>query len=140
MIRPVRTTSMLSPLMLRSDMARDAVTTYWANDHAAKVKKLPNVLEYNQRLFSTTDHGYWPATPSVGTTIPETWRVDGCAELRFHSIAAMLMTAPHAREVYLDEQNIFARVLGQPNSAICWVAPSATACWSPWESARSPNT
>jgi hypothetical protein len=140
MIRPVRTTSMLSPLMLRSDMTRDAATTYWANDHAAKVKKMPNVLEYNQRLFSTTDHGYWPATPSVGTTIPETWRLDGCAELRFRSLAAMLMTAPHAREVYLDEQNIFARVLGQPNSAICWVAPSATACWSPWESARSPNT
>jgi hypothetical protein len=114
MIRPTRTTSMLSPLMLRSDMARDAVTTYWANDHAEKVKKLPNILEYSQRLFSTTDHGYWPATKGVGTTIAATWRVDGCAELRFRSIAAMLMTAPHAGEVYLDEQNIFARVIGQP--------------------------
>jgi hypothetical protein len=29
-------------------------------------------------------------------------------------MAAMLTTAPHAREVYLDEQNIFTRVLGQP--------------------------
>jgi hypothetical protein len=114
MIRPLRTTSMLSPLMLRTDMAREAVTTYWAEDHAEKVKKLPNILEYNQRLFSDTDHGYWPAASSVGTTIPETWRVDGCAELRFRSTAAMLMTALHARAVYLDEQNIFARVLGQP--------------------------
>jgi len=114
MIRPIRTTSMLSPLMLRSDMAREAATTYWANAHAEKVKKLPNLIEYNQWLFSPAEHGFWPATPSVGTTIPETWRVDGCAEIRFRSLAAMLTTAPHAREVYLDEQNIFARVLGQP--------------------------
>jgi len=114
MIEPIRTTSMLSPLMLRSDMARDAATTFWANAHAEKVKKLPNLTEYNQRLFSTTDHGYWPATTGVGTTVPDSWRVDGCAEIRFRSTAAMLMTALHAREVYLDEQNIFARVLGQP--------------------------
>jgi hypothetical protein len=72
------------------------------------------LVEYNQRLFSTTDHGYWPAMPSVGTTKPETWRLDGCSEVRFHSMPAILTTAPHAREVYLDEQNIFARVLGHP--------------------------
>jgi hypothetical protein len=105
---------MLSPLMLRSDMSRNAAIAYWAGAHAEKVKKLPNLLEYNQWLFSRHDHGYWPATPTVGTTIPETWRVDGCAEIRFRSMAAMLTTAPHGRAVYLDEQNIFARVLGQP--------------------------
>jgi hypothetical protein len=60
--------------------AGEAATTYWANAHAEKVKKLPNLIEYNQLLFSTTDHGFWPATPSVGTTIPETWRVDGCGD------------------------------------------------------------
>lgn len=110
---PTRTTSMLSPLMLRSDMSRDTATPYWAGAHAEKVTKLPNLLEYNQRLFSATDHGYWPATPSVETTVPDSWRVDGCAEIRFRSTAAMLMTALHAREVYVDEQNVFARVLGQ---------------------------
>lgn len=111
---PTRTTSMLSPLMLRSDMAREAATTYWANTHAEKVKKLPNLIEYNQRLFSATDHGYWPATRGVGNTVAETWRVDGCAEIRFRSVNAALATAVHAREVYLDEQNIFAKGLGQP--------------------------
>ena len=114
MIQPIRTTSMVSPLMLRSDMTREAATTLWAEDHAAKVKKLPNLSEYNQRLFSATDHGFWPATPGVGTIVPETWRVDGCSEIRFRSTAAMLMTGLHAREVYLDEQNAFERVLGQP--------------------------
>lgn len=114
MTAPTRTTSMLSPLMLRGDMPRDAATTYWAGTHAAKVTKLPNLLEYNQRAFSTSDHGFWPPTPGVGTAIADAWRFDGCAEIRFRSAAAMLTTAAHAREVYLDEQNVFARVLGHP--------------------------
>lgn len=105
---------MVSPLMLRSDLTRDAATTYWAHDHAVEVNKLPNLIEYNQRLFSTTDHGFWPASPGVGTVVPETWRADGCSEIRFRSMAAMLSTSLHAREVYLDEQNAFERVLGQP--------------------------
>src|SRR6516162_8507938 len=110
---PTHTTSMVSPLMLRTDIPREQVTTYWATAHAAKVKKLPNLIEYNQRLFSATDHGFWPATPTVGTRIPEDWRVDGCSELRFGTTVGVLNTAAHAREVYLDEQNAFARVLGQ---------------------------
>jgi len=107
MIRPIRTTSMVSPLMLRSDLAREGATTYWATDHAEKVKKLPNLVEYNQRLFSTTDHGFWPATPGIGTTIAKTWRVDGCSEIRFRSAVAILMTGLRAREVYLDEAFAF---------------------------------
>jgi hypothetical protein len=108
---PTRTTSLLAPLMLRSDLSRDTTTTYWASEHAAKVVKLPHLAEYNQRLFSQTDHGFWPATTSVGTSIPQAWRLDGCAEIRFTNAAAMLNTGLHSREVYLDEQNVFARVL-----------------------------
>src|SRR6516225_3321042 len=96
---PTHTTSMVSPLMLRTDMPREAATTYWATTHAAKVTKLPNIWEYNQRLFSATDHGFWPATPTVGTTIPPTWRLDGCSEIRFRSTLAMLATGTRAREV-----------------------------------------
>ena len=110
---PTHTTSMVSPLMLRTDIPREQVTIYWATAHAAKVKTLPNLIEYNQRLFSATDHGFWPATPTVGTRIPEDWRVDGCSEVRFGTTVGVLNTAAHAREVYLDEQNAFARVLGQ---------------------------
>lgn len=110
---PTHTTSMVSPLNLRTDIPREQVTTYWATAHAAKVKKLPNLIEYNQRLYSPTDHGFWPATPTVGTVIPEDWRIDGCAEIRFGSTVGIVNSAAHAREVNLDEQNAFARVLGQ---------------------------
>jgi hypothetical protein len=111
--QPTRTTSLLSPLTLRTDIARDVALDYWANQHAAKVIKLPNLQEYNQRLLSATDHGYWPATPTVGTKIPGDFVVDGFAEIRFSSAPSMLVTGLHSREVMLDEQNVFARVLGQ---------------------------
>lgn len=114
MNQPTRTTSMVSPLMLRQDITREDATAYWATTHAEKVKKLPDLLEYNQRLFSTSDHGFWPASATVGTTIPEAWRIDGCAEIRFRSALRIANTAIHAREVNLDEQNAFARVLVQP--------------------------
>jgi hypothetical protein len=110
---PTRTTSMVSPLNLRTDMPREQVTTYWATAHGDKVKKIPNLIEYNQRLFSATDHGFWPATATVGTIIPTDWRVDGCSEVRFGSTVGILNSAAHAREVNLDEQNAFTRVLGQ---------------------------
>ncbi|MFE3188537.1 EthD domain-containing protein [Nocardia sp. NPDC059240] len=116
MSHPHRTTSMVSPLMLRDDLGRETATAYWATAHADKVKKLPNLVEYNQRHFSPTDHGFWPATTGVGTTVDDTWRIDGCSEIRFRSMVAALATALHAREVYLDEQNLFARVLGQPTA------------------------
>ncbi|WP_157171140.1 hypothetical protein [Nocardia araoensis] len=109
---PLRTTSMLAPLMLRTDMPRQVSTAYWAGAHARKVEKLPNLVEYIQRHFSTTDHGYWPATIGVGTRVPQHRRLDGCAEIRFRSTIATLMTATRAREVYLDEQNVFERVIG----------------------------
>ena len=111
--QPTRTTSLLSPLTLRTDLPREVATDYWANQHAAKVTKLPNLREYNQRLLSTTDHGYWPATPTVGTAIPDDFRVDGFAEIRFASVPSILATSLHSREVMLDEQNVFGRVLGQ---------------------------
>jgi hypothetical protein len=101
--------------MLREDLPRQAASDYWAGRHGEIVKRsLPGVIEYVQHHFSVTDHGFWPATETVGTQIPGPWRIDGYAEVRFRNAAAALTTPLHMREVFLDEQNVFARVLGQP--------------------------
>ncbi|WP_405724351.1 hypothetical protein OG885_00520 [Streptomyces sp. NBC_00028] len=113
MSRPVKTTSYMSPVWLRADLPREAALGYWAGPHAEIAGRLPNMAEYVQRHFSPTDHGYWPASPTVGTVIPSSWRCDGVAEVRFGSTAAALGMPLHMREVYLDEQNVFERVLGQ---------------------------
>ena len=113
MSRPVKTTSYMSPVWLRADLPRETALGYWAGPHAEIAGRLPNMAEYVQRHFSPTDHGYWPSSPTVGTMIPPGWRCDGVAEVRFGSTAAALNMPMHMREVYLDEQNVFERVLGQ---------------------------
>ena len=113
MSRPVKTTSYMSPVWFRTDLPRDEALRYWAGPHAQIAGRLPNMAEYIQRQFSPTDHSYWPTSPTVGTTVPPTWRCDGVAEVRFASAGALLAMPLHMREVYLDEQNAFERVLGQ---------------------------
>ncbi|MFI7666804.1 hypothetical protein [Nocardia sp. NPDC049526] len=109
-----RTSSAVYPVSLRDDLPREVATAYWAGPHAEIVKKHPHILEYIQRQFSPTDHGYWPATPRVGTLVAPVWRMDGFAEVRLRSLTVAALTTPvHMRGVFLDEQNVFDRVLGQ---------------------------
>ncbi|MGW0035186.1 hypothetical protein [Gordonia sp. NPDC003376] len=125
-----RTTSMVSPLMLRKDLTREHATTHWRTRHADLVRRLPHVVEYNQLHFSATDHGYWPATDTVGTVVPSDWRVDGCSELRFTSTLGCARTGVKARPVYLDEHNAFERVVGQmtvPSGGRWWTDGHDTA-------------
>jgi hypothetical protein len=108
----ITTTSALYYVRLREDLPRDVARAYWAGPHAEIVRQLPHVAEYRQHHFSATDHGYWPATPKVGTVTPASWRLDGFAEVRFTSIAAATLVPLHMREVFFDEQNVFEQVLG----------------------------
>ncbi|MFF4250677.1 EthD domain-containing protein [Streptomyces sp. NPDC001663] len=109
---PVPTTSGIFPVWLREDLTREAALQYWKGPHAQIVARLPSIAEYLQHHFSPTDHGYWPASPTVGTAVPPSWRCDGIAEVRMVSMAGALTIPVHMREVYLDEQNVFDRVLG----------------------------
>ena len=87
---PVCTTSTVYTVQLREDLPREVVDDYWSGPHGEYVKSLRQVVEYNQQHFSATDHGFWPATATVGTIIPPTWRTDGFAEVRFANMAALL--------------------------------------------------
>jgi len=109
---PVLTTSAIYPVRLREDLPRDVAYAYWAGKHAEIVKRLPNLMEYNQYHFSATDRGYWPAAPTVGTVIPSSWPLDGLTEVRLPSMAAAFRVPLRMREVFLDEQNVFEHVLG----------------------------
>lgn len=109
---PTTTASALYYVRLREDLPRDVAQAYWSGPHAEIVRKLPHLAEYRQHHFSDTDHGYWPATPKVGTKTPSSWRLDGFAEIRFRSLVAAALVPLHTREVFYDEQNVFEQVLG----------------------------
>lgn len=122
---PILITSALYPLRLRADLPRDVAYSYWAGPHAEIVKRLPHLVEYNQYHFAMADHGYWPATPKVGTTVPLSWPIDGLTEVRFPGMAAALRIPLHMREVILDEQNVFDHCLGHltgPGGGRWWTA------------------
>ncbi len=53
--------SAIYPLRPRTDLARDVAREYWANQHAEKVKLLPNLVEYNQ---------YHAVEPADGHRVP----------------------------------------------------------------------
>jgi hypothetical protein len=108
---PIRTTSGLYPLRFRADLPRDVADAYWAGPHAEIAGRLPNLMEYNQYHFSATDHGYWPATHTVGTIVPPDWPIDGMTEVRLPGVAGALRVPLHMREVYFDEQNVFEHCL-----------------------------
>jgi len=108
----ITTTSALYYVRLREDLPREVAQAYWAGPHADLVRRLPHLAEYRQHHFSATDHGYWPATPKVGTRTPASWRLDGFAEVRFQNLASGLLVPVHLREVFYDEQNAFEQVLG----------------------------
>ena len=107
----ITTTSVLYHVRLRRDMPRDVARAYWAGGHADIVRRLPHISEYRQHHFSPTDHGYWPATPGVGTDTAQD-RLDGLAEMTFTSVLGGLLVGPRARPVFLDEQNAFAWDVG----------------------------
>jgi hypothetical protein len=110
--QPVKTTSSVTPLRLRTDLPREKADSYWEHQHADIVRKLKHITEYNQHHFSLTDHGYWPATEMVGTFVPPDWQLDGTAELRFPSAIGQLRNLPGVRPVVFDEQNPFEMVTG----------------------------
>jgi hypothetical protein len=67
---PTRAMSAIYPLRLRTDPARDVAREYWANQHAEQIKRLPNLVEYNQ---------YHAVERRMGIVFPWTLTATHCA-------------------------------------------------------------
>ena len=85
---PTKTTSALFPLWLRGDLPREAASAYWAGPHADIVRRVPGLIEYVRRHFSTSDHGFWPSAQGVGTLIPES------TDRRYHGAVVFERSVP----------------------------------------------
>ncbi|MFE3188396.1 hypothetical protein ACFXHA_05265 [Nocardia sp. NPDC059240] len=114
---PIRVTSLLNLMRLREDIVRNDGFAHWAGPHARLATELPNLVEYVQRQLSNTDHGYWPATPGVETSIDEELRMDGLLEVRATSTPAGLNAIVRMRSAYLEGREVFDRALGQLTGA-----------------------
>lgn len=110
---PIRTLSGIYPVRFRADLPRDIADEYWTGPHAELVKRGGHIYEYNQYHFSADDHGYWPATPTVGTLPTDLHRWDGVTEVRLRNVTEMARAAySMLGTIFHDEQNVFDDVLG----------------------------
>ncbi|WP_265443125.1 hypothetical protein [Flexivirga meconopsidis] len=113
MSQPETITAGLFSVRFRDDVPREVAVSHWEHQHADIMRHLPHIDEYRQRQFSAVDHGYWPATPGVGTTISPEYRLDGFAEIRWPNMLGIVRTSFHSSQILHDEQNLFRHVVGQ---------------------------
>src|SRR5262249_28646538 len=90
---PIKTLSGIYPVRFRADLPRDVADEYWAGPHAELVKRGGHIFEYNQYHFSDRDHGYWPASATVGTYPMDLFRWDGVTEVRLRNFTEMARAA-----------------------------------------------
>lgn len=126
-IRPERVTSGCYPVWFRADLPCEEAAAYWRGPHGQIASKNPAIDEYLQHHFALGDHGLWPALPTMGVSIPPDWRMDGVTEVRIKSIwAALWGRLYHMKANWLDEENVFDRVLAKnslPKGSLWWHGP-----------------
>jgi hypothetical protein len=107
-------------LWVRSDQPRQTGMDYWKGPHSKIASATPGLEEYRQLHLAEANPGLWPATPGVETAIPVERKIDGVAELTFHSLLSPLRSRKQTQLLFKDEVNVFRRTLlytGLPNSS-----------------------
>jgi hypothetical protein len=107
-------------LWIRTDQPRQTGMDYWKGPHSGIISATPGLEEYRQIHLAETNPGLWPDTHGVETDIPVERKIDGVAEVTFHSAASPLLGRKQTKLAYKDEINVFRRTLlyaGPPNSS-----------------------
>lgn len=98
-------------LWMRKDKPRQEGMDYWRGGHAQIISSSPGLLEYRQQHLSETEHGFWPTSEGLETSIPEDRRIDGIAEVTYANLIAPLGGLHQTSLAFKDEVNVFRRTL-----------------------------
>ena len=88
-VRKHLSTSIL--LWMRTDQPRQTGMDHWKGPHSKIISATPGLEEYRQIHLAEVNSGLWPATPGVETDIPVERKIDGVAEITFHSPLSPLL-------------------------------------------------
>ena len=105
-------------LWMRTDQPRRTGMDHWKGPHSKIISATPGLEEYRQIHLAEVNPGLWPATPGVETDIPAERKIDGVAEVTFHSPLSPLLGRRQTQLAFRDEINVFRRTLlyaGLPN-------------------------
>ena len=78
-------------LWVRTDQPRQTGMDHWKGPHSKIISATPGLEEYRQIHLAEVNPGLWPATPGVETDIPVERKIDGVAEVTFHSPLSPLL-------------------------------------------------
>ena len=115
---------------MRADKPRQEGTDYWKGPHSQIIAATPGLEEYRQIHLDEVNPGRWPAIAGVETAIPADRKIDGVAEVTFHSALSPLLGRKQTQMAFADEVNVFRRTLlyaGVPG-------------WSRWHNVADPQT
>src|SRR5436189_2989181 len=107
-------------LWVRTDQPHRTGMDYCKGPHSRIISATPGLEEYRQIHLAEVNSGLWPATPGVETDIPVERKIDGVAEVTFHSPLSPLLGRKQTQLAFKDEINVFRRTLlytGLPNSS-----------------------
>jgi hypothetical protein len=107
-------------LWMRTDQPRQTGMDHWKGPHSKIISATPGLEEYRQIHLAEVNPGLWPATAGVETDIPVERKIDGVAEVTFHSPLSPLLGRKQSQLAFKDEINVFRRTLlyaGLPNSS-----------------------
>jgi hypothetical protein len=93
---------------------------YWKGPHSEIISATPGLEDYRRLHLAETNPGLWPAASGIDTDIPIDRKVDGVAEVTFHSAFSPLLGRKQTQLAFKDEINVFRRTLlhaGPPNSS-----------------------
>ena len=101
-------------LWMRHDKPRQEGTDYWKGPHSQIIAATPGLEEYRQIHLEEVNPGRWPAIAGIETAIPVDRKVDGVAEVTFHSALSPLLGRKQTQMAFADEVNVFARTCFMP--------------------------
>ncbi len=93
---------------------------HWKGPHSGIIASTPGLDEYRQIHLAENNPGRWPEADGIETGIPVDRKVDGVAEVTFHSVLSPALGIKQTKMAFQDEVNVFRRTLlyaGAPNSS-----------------------
>jgi hypothetical protein len=98
-------------LWMRTDRPRQAGMDQWKGPHAKIIAANKGLLEYRQIHFAEVNPGLWQPIPGVETTIPESRKIDGVADVTLKGLFSIFKGKEQNKLAFADEVNLFKRTI-----------------------------
>jgi hypothetical protein len=98
-------------LWMLSEKPRQTLMDRWKGPHAQIIAANKGLWEYRQIHLSENNTGLWPAISGVSTSIPQSRKIDGLADVTLKNLLSIPKGKEPNKLAYSDEINMFKRTI-----------------------------